>query len=129
MDDEALVISWTAAFHREASGDKPPPMYREQCLNNLQEGRTYLWENKIPVCMANSTRPTQNGINIGDVYTPPEYRNRGYATSCVAALCRELLRDFRFIVLFTDISNPVPNSIYKRIGFEPYSDAAQYTFE
>ena len=73
--------------------------------------------------------PTPNGIRVGPVYTPPELRGRGYATSLVAALTEERLRaGLRFCFLFTDLGNPTSNAIYARIGYEPVADWAQWTF-
>lgn len=128
MDDEELVVSWAVAFNMEAAGDEVSPEHRRQYHDRIQQGSVYLWENEVPVSMAVSTRPTRSGISIGGVYTPPEHRNRGYATSCVASLCKELLREYKFCVLYTDLSNPVSNSIYRRIGFKEYCDSAQYTY-
>ena len=130
LSDEELVISWAAAFNKEAVGDQALPItLRQQFRDKIQSGTVYLWECEIPVSMALSTRPTRSGISIGAVYTPPEYRKHGYATSCVASVCRALLRDYQFCVLYTDLSNTTSNSIYKRIGFKEYCDSAQYTYE
>lgn len=129
MGDAELVESWTAEFFREAEGDEPFPKYRELYRERILQGNVYLWENGVPVSMAVSARPTRNGISIGTVYTPPEHRNRGYATSCVASLGKELLGEYRFCVLYTDLSNPVSNTIYKRIGFKEYCDSAQYSYD
>jgi len=105
-----------------------PDNYRQSCSERIKNGNIYLWDNAGPKSMAEKSRPTRNGISINNVYTPPEYRNSGYATSCVAALCRECLTKYSFCVLYTDLSNPVSNSIYKKIGFIEHSDSVQYTF-
>jgi predicted GNAT family acetyltransferase len=129
MAEAKLVESWAAEFHRETDGDEPSPTHRELYRERIQQGSVYLWENSIPVSMAMSARPTRNGITIGAVYTPPGHRNCGYATSCVACLCKELLRKYRFCVLYTDLSNPVSNFVYKQIGFKEYCDSAQYSYD
>ena len=69
-----------------------------------------------------SARPTKRAIAVNGVYTPLEWRRRGYATACVAALSELLLRGFEFCVLYTDLSNPTSNSIYTRIGYRPVRD-------
>jgi predicted GNAT family acetyltransferase len=52
------------------------------------------------------------------VYTPPHYRNRGYAAACVAALSKRLLDSGRkFCALFADAENPISNGIYRKIGY------------
>lgn len=128
LDDEEIVLAWIKAFHQEAMGKEFSPnetqRYRERILN----GEIYLWDNAGPTSMALKTRPMQNSITIGGVYTPPEERNHGYASSCVAALCRELLNEYRFCVLYTDLSNPTSNAIYKKMGFKEYCDSVQYSY-
>jgi len=128
MNDEDIVYSWSVSFQKEAMGEMVPDNYRQSCTEHIKNGNIYLWDNAGPKSMAAKSRPTLNGISINNVYTPPEYRNSGYATSCVAALCGECLTKYSFCVLYTDLSNPVSNSIYKRIGFIEHSDSAQYTF-
>lgn len=77
--------------------------------------------------MAGSARPTKRAIAVNGVYTPPEWRSRGYATACVAALSELLLRrGFEFCVLYTDLSNPTSNAIYTRIGYRPVRDFLMY---
>ncbi len=127
-EDEGVVIPWTTAFYREALGgiltNHQCQLYRER----LCTGDIYLWDDKGPVAMAVKTRPTRRGISIGGVFTPPEKRNHGYATSCVAALCRELLSGYDFCLLYADLSNPISNSIYMKMGFREYCDSANYYF-
>ncbi|HEY96946.1 MAG TPA: GNAT family N-acetyltransferase, partial [Dehalococcoidia bacterium] len=63
------------------------------------------------------------------VYTPPEHRRKGYATACVAGVCREILKSgYDFCTLYTDLSNPTSNSIYMKIGFRPVCDNVEYAF-
>ena len=80
--------------------------------------------------MAGSARPTKHAIAVNAVYTPPEWRRRGYATACVAALSSVLLhRGFDFCVLYTDLSNPTSNAIYTRIGYRPVRDFLMYELD
>jgi predicted GNAT family acetyltransferase len=128
IDDAEIVITWAAAFHEEAVGDVLPRDHYQRYRERIQQGDIYLWDNAAPMSMAARTRPTRSGISIGGVYTPPENRNRGYATSCVAALCKRLLPNYDFCVLYTDLSNPTSNSIYQKIGFREYCDSVQYSY-
>ena len=128
LGDEEIVVSWAAAFHKEAVGEVFSRKHYQRYRQRILSGDIYLWENTAPMSMAAKTRPTRSGISIGGVYTPPENRNFGYATSCVAALCKRLLLEYDFCVLYTDLSNPTSNSIYMKIGFKEYSDSVQYNF-
>ena len=82
--------------------------------------------------MADQTVAIQIGraIAVNAVYTPPEWRQRGYATACVAGVSEELLaRGYEFCVLYTDLSNPTSNAIYTRIGYRPVRDFIMYALE
>jgi predicted GNAT family acetyltransferase len=61
---------------------------REVVTRRVADETIYLWDDGGPVSMAMKTRPTLNGISVSYVYTPPEYRRRGFATACVAELSR-----------------------------------------
>jgi predicted GNAT family acetyltransferase len=66
---------------------------------------------------------------ISLVYTPPDLRQRGYATACVASLSQMLLDEgWQFCTLFTDLANPTSNSIYRKIGYKPVGDFHDYLF-
>jgi uncharacterized protein len=127
-DVEALV-PWAEAFFAETH-------HTAQALGEIadrvREGRLFLWCGPAgdPVCMAGCAGPTPNGIRVNFVYTPPEYRGRGFATACVAALTRRLLDSGRtHCFLFTDLKNPIPNRIYPRLGFRHVCDFRDIRFE
>lgn len=69
-------------------------------------------------------------VTVSLVYTPPELRGHGYASRCVAALSQLLLESgWEYSSLFTDLSNPISNSIYQKIGYRPVCDFNDYIFE
>ncbi len=133
--DRHTLIAWFAAFGREALGDADGPDAKheaERAVDRFLGTETrgiYLWEDGRPVSMAGFSGPTPNGIRINAVYTPPEYRRRGYASACVAALSQLLLdRGYRYCFLFTDLSNPTSNHIYQLIGYQAVCDVDEYRF-
>ena len=74
-------------------------------------------ENGIPVSMAGFTREMETAIGVAFVFTPPYFRGKGYASSCVAKLSQVALdRGYKRCVLYTDLLNPTSNSIYQKIG-------------
>ncbi|MBN1437790.1 MAG: GNAT family N-acetyltransferase [Anaerolineales bacterium] len=118
---------WWHAARVEMFGKADLEESRRSAGYRLGDGELYLWEDREPVCMAVSTRPTKSGICIGMVYTPPDFRNRGYATACVGELCRRMLSEGRaFCTLFADLANPISNRIYMNIGFRPVGDFEEY---
>lgn len=128
-EDEGLVLEWTRAFHDEifaaVNPDEPVP----DITGAIARREVFLWENHMPVSMAVKSRPTRKGMNIGYVYTPPELRRQGYATSCVSMVCRNIFSSgYEFCTLYADLANPVSNSIYQRIGFKEVRDSVMYIF-
>ncbi len=102
----------------------------EVVLARIASGNIFLWHDQGPVSMAQKLRPTRHGISVSGVYTPPELRRRGYASSCVAALSQQLLdAGFAYCTLFTDLSNPTSNEIYQRIGYRPLGDSQVIRFD
>ena len=68
-------------------------------------------------------RPVAGVARIGPVYTPDDDRGHGYGSAVTAAAARTALAaGSRDVVLFTDVANPVPNAIYRRLGFVPRAD-------
>lgn len=103
--------------------------YQSRADRIIGEGRAYLWMNHEPVAMALWTGRTPRGVRIGGVYTPPEFRRRGYASNLVAHLSKQLLNEGRtFCFLNTDLSNPTSNSIYQKMGYKPTCDSAIWEF-
>lgn len=131
MRDRSLLIDWIKAFTEEAIGEnEPKPDYQGICDRRLSQNSLYLWQNDIPVSMAGISGATPNGIRINAVYTPLEYRKKGYASSCVATLSKTLLdRGYKYCFLFTDLANPTSNSIYQKIGYKPVCDVNNYQFD
>ena len=129
MADQELVKEWAHAFHVDVGGvrqNKP----QADITPVLELGWVFLWEDGKPVSMALKTRPTEKGMSVGGVYTPPELRGRGYATSCVAELSQNILQSGKkFCTLYTDLSNPTSNSIYMKIGYKEVCDSVQHTFK
>jgi hypothetical protein len=128
--DIPQLAAWRTAFERdvfarEATADAEPVVRRQ-----IDDGALFVWtDSGQVVSMAAVCRPTRRGIAVAYVYTPPEFRGRGYATSCVAELTERQLRAGReFCCLYTDLANPTSNAIYARIGYRPVCDCAWWEF-
>lgn len=127
--DKDLVEQWHYDFSMEALGQANRADIQRSINRRLDDGTLFLWEDGQPVCMAGCTRPLLHGISVGPVYTPPEFRRRGYATACVAALSSRLLaQGWQYCGLFANLANPTANAIYQRIGYQPVADYTEYDF-
>ena len=125
---------WVEAFSAAGSYGKTEmsiPQDAESYRYRLSTKKLYVLEdNGIPVSMAGFTRVMQTVIGVAFVYTPPYYRGRGYATSCVAQISQIALdQGFTKCVLYTDLANPTSNSIYQKIGYTPICDSLMLKFE
>jgi GNAT superfamily N-acetyltransferase len=131
IGDINLIRSWIQAF-REDIGEPASLEAAEQMGKKaIEEKSLYMWKDGPHyVSMAGHVRPTKNGTVIGYVYTPPMWRGKGYASSCVAALTQHLLDDgYAFCSLYTNLANPTSNHIYTRMGYLPIQDSMMVRYQ
>jgi len=124
-----MLTEWMLGFSEATPDTLSREEARKRAQDHVAAQTLYLWVDGQPVSKAWSSRPTGNGITVSGVYTPPEFRRRGYATSCVASLSRLLLAEgYQFCTLYTDLANPTSNSIYQKIGYRPVRASAMVEF-
>lgn len=130
-DELETLIEWAEGFTRDIRSDDPVSDSEKLARGFLAERRIFVWEDGgKAVSVAGFGRETADGASVTFVYTPPENRNRGYASSCVAALTQFLFDAGKEICfLYTDLSNPVSNSVYMNIGYKKICDAHDYRFD
>lgn len=128
--DVLLLAEWQTAFSAEVGSDVADHDPAALIRRRIEREHLFVWERegKVVSC-AGLSRQTEHGISVNLVYTPPEHRGRGYATSCVAELTdRALLSGRRFCCLYADLANPTANAIYRRIGYRPVCDSHWWAF-
>jgi predicted GNAT family acetyltransferase len=134
-DDRDQVITWIIAFAEEALPEdneaERQVRFVEARLAATENSGLWFWEDGgSPVSLSGYGGATPNGMRIGPVYTPPELRGRGYATTLVAEQCRWLLGTGRALCfLYTDLDNPTSNALYRRIGFRMVAEAGEVRFD
>ncbi|MCE9618965.1 MAG: GNAT family N-acetyltransferase [Planctomycetes bacterium] len=129
LEDLHFVHGCYKAFGQETHSDPTSLPVEDIARRAVTEGRVFLWIDKEPVAQAGVMGSTPNGSRVGAVYTPHAHRTRGYATALVAALSQHMLdRGSRFCFLFTDLANPVSNSIYPKVGYRPVADYRDIDF-
>jgi len=132
--DRELMVDWLQAFQDEALYEQGPRHESERIVDRRLTATTagfVLWEDDgRPVSLCGFAGRTPHGIRIGPVYTPPEFRGRGYGSAVTAYVTKQQLdggRDYCF--LYTDLANPTSNKIYVNIGYERVCDSAEYAFD
>lgn len=126
-EDAALLQRWLEAFHDEAV-PTDPPLGPTAGAAAAARGAGHFWiHDGEPVAYASFGRNVEGWVSVGPVYTPPELRGHGYATTLVADMSRLALDEGRVgCTLFTDLANPTSNRIYERIGYRRVGTMARY---
>jgi GNAT superfamily N-acetyltransferase len=121
--DVAVARAWMAGFIRDTGVRHVGADAAERLI---EQRRLHLWVDGEPRCMVGAVRDTPNTAGLGAVYTPPPFRNRGYASVAVATLSSQLIDSGRrSCFLYTDLANPGSNAVYARIGYAPVDDVVE----
>ena len=91
-DEIELVVSWLDVFHVETDHDLAIDLDVVVRLR-VAEGLMWVWDDGGPVALTRVTEPVGGVVRVGPVYTPPDQRGHGYATSLVAFLSQRALDD------------------------------------
>jgi len=67
-----------------------------------------------------NTRLTEWGGLIGVVATHEIQRNKGYATSIVSELVKQILEKMPIAMIYVLSDNPPAIRVYRKVGFKPY---------
>ncbi|MEO8898979.1 MAG: GNAT family N-acetyltransferase, partial [Candidatus Dormibacter sp.] len=128
--DAGLVERWFVAFADEAGVVHVPDRAR-LVAHVIDTGRCFLWdEGGTPVSMVCRNISVAGVVRIGPVYTPPEFRMRGYGRRLTYEVTRQALAEGAITtVLYTDAGNPTSNSIYRQVGYHPLEEHVQISFE
>jgi len=128
-DDEIpVMIGLRIAFMRELTGpDTRAPLEDEACeIVRYQQQTNNHWVleagEKIVATSAISAG-IPDVVQIGGVYTLPEYRNRGFGRAVVAgSLLYAKARGVKKAILFTGTDMPAAQKVYTALGFQPIGE-------
>ncbi len=86
-----------------------------------------IWDGHRLVSIAGTQMISRsNGLAVvANVLTHPDYRNRGYATRCVGAVTRELLRQVDTVLLNVAPENSSAIHVYEGLGYRAVSRLAE----
>lgn len=119
--DQDVLFSWLKAYNIEALGadddeDLDTRLRREVDRGKASADRWVLVVDGYPVALSGFNARLPDVVQVGPVWTPPQFRNRGYARRVVAAtLERARAEGVSRSILFTN--NPSAAKAYEAIGF------------
>lgn len=131
VEDALLIEKWYSLFEKDIGLPKTDPLEIKKRVKIMLDAKeAFFWENegKI-VSMMKKARPSAHGVTVSLVFTPKVERKKGYARTMVAAGSKELLKEFQFCVLYTDMLNPTSNKIYQEIGYKKVVDSVHLKFD
>ena len=130
LKDAKLIADWMIQFQIEAlmdEADYEAALLRATQLINRKELYLYEDEEHRVVSMAAATRRLVHGMGITYVFTPEEYRGKGYAAANIYYLSKTLLNQgFEFCTLYVDKKNPLSNRAYEKVGYKVIEDNYDY---
>lgn len=128
--DCPLIENWFSLFEEDAKLPKSPvESVKKKVASFVEDQEVFLWEHEgKTVSMMKKARPTKNGVTVSLVFTPKEERKKGYARTMVMQGSKELLKNYQFCVLYTDLLNPTSNKIYQEIGYKKIADSVHIGF-
>jgi predicted GNAT family acetyltransferase len=121
--DVPVARAWMAGFIRETGVRHVGADAAERLI---EQGRLHVWVDGEPRAMVAAVRDTPNTAGVGAVFTPPPFRNRGYASAAVARLSQRLLDSGRrSCFLYTDVASAASSAIFTRLGYAPVDDVVE----
>lgn len=122
LDDVDWITDWSYRFLIDAhmSPLPKPESLQQLTQQRIQQGMFYKWviQNE-PVAISATIRKTKDVAIVGYVFTPQNFRGKGYAFSIVYRLSQLMLASgFKQCALFAEEINPVSNYIYKKMGYQ-----------
>lgn len=132
VEDIELLVRWRFAFRVEAMKDAPGEhlerMSRADIDALLPAGNLFILETGEPVACCSFNARLPDAVNVGNVWTPPELRGRGYARAVVAGALRIAeSQGVKSAVLATGQYNKAAQAAYRSIGFKVVGDYATAT--
>lgn len=134
QEDQTLIQEWRIAYTQEALGATPSAATSNDCAEETarwiaEKSQFILLDNGRPVsgCTFNARLP--ESVQVGNVWTPPECRSRGYARAVVAGALDMIRREgVENAVLFTAADNVAAQTAYLALGFTAIGDYAILLF-
>ncbi|MGF9764804.1 GNAT family N-acetyltransferase [Microvirga sp. 0TCS3.31] len=130
--DVALLREWRFSYELECTGLPDTDATRSHAAQMIEghvaRKEAFLLEVEgRPVSLCTHTARVSDIVQIGGVWTPPEWRGRGYARRVVAGALQVAEQEgVTRAVLFTE--NPAARRCYEALGFQRVGDSGTIIF-
>ena len=124
-DDLPTLLRWGVDYNLEAigadQGDELEAHVEESVRSGLRENTIWMaFDGEQAVAQSRFNATTPHAVQIGGVYTPPEFRSRGYAGCALAqSLLDAKAEGVERTLLFTPEDNTPARRCYYGLGYEP----------
>ena len=129
-EDVKVITDWMIEFQIEAlMSELDYEAALQRATELIIENKIYVFENieKQMVTMAAITKKLVHGVTVTYVYTPEEFRGKGYAATNIYYLSKEQLNQGNeFCTLYVDKKNPLSNRAYEKVGYRILEDSYDY---
>jgi predicted GNAT family acetyltransferase len=121
---EAFLVAWRVAYGVETLGESETGESRERARSTgerlIRQKRTWVLEVEgEPVACSSFNTATEEAVQVGGVWTPPDMRSQGYGRAVVAAsLLDARTEGVTTAVLFTGQENIPAQRAYAALGFQ-----------
>jgi RimJ/RimL family protein N-acetyltransferase len=128
LRDVDVLARWRVGYEIEALGEEETEQLwaheRAMAERVVEDGNTWILEaHGRPVATSAFNSRIAEAVQIGGVWTPPEFRRRGYARSVVAqSLLDARDEGVQMAILFTDEDNVPAQKAYTSLGFRHIAD-------
>lgn len=128
--DAEFLVDWRVQYNLEALHEPVTEASQvnasKQMLRQIENQVCYvLFHGEQPVAMSGFNAKTEQYAQVGGVYTPPEYRGRGYGRAVVAgSLLDARNQGLQRSILFTGFDNLAAQGAYEAIGYREIGEFA-----
>jgi RimJ/RimL family protein N-acetyltransferase len=95
-----------------------PTAYRATHLEDGVYYGVYVGGHLVSIAGTHVVSRAEGIAVVGNVFTHPNFRGRGYATIATSAVTADLLRDCPMVVLTVETKNDPALAIYKKLGYK-----------
>lgn len=133
-EDFSLLAGWRERFRLETMADTESHALTQQCESEVdrwiaEQNLFLLLDGDRPVSCCCFTVRLPDAIQLGNVWTPPEFRSRGYARMVIAHALRYAKQNGAGIaILFTPHDNEAARTAYVALGFTDIGDYAMLVY-